>query len=370
MKLNKIITIILLSSVLAGCQGAGTGESTAAADTAAQAATAAAPVEADYSKGIAKSGFVEGVKDAGTLVEPVDTDTMTREKIGASVSDEDVDSAINDMLTGSMSFSTDRSVAAKAGDNVVIDYEALCEGKGFEGSSTNGEGRDLTVGYGELGSEIDQALTDMHPGQSKDVTFTAGDVFPEVSGKEVTCKVTLKGIYVVPELTDESAKRLVNGCTGVQDLKARVRAQLEKEKDRDCIRTYILENAKLRDGAEEELEDYILAMEDVFRSMDMSLYEAVSEAAPGLYPTFEDYLGEGAATYDQDTRDRAVRQAAYDLTMQDIFVKKGMKITNSDKLAFMSENDLTKEQRDYYGNYLMQMLLQEKVLDALAQGLS
>ena len=366
MKFKKTITIILLSSILTGCAGAA-GQDASAAGTTAQAA--AAQVEADYGKGIARTGFVEGVKDAGSLIEPLDTDSLTPELVGAGVSDEDVDSSINELLEAAAIFSTDKDAQAAAGSRAVIDYEALCEGESFEGSSTQGQGEEVTVGYAQLGEEIDQALTGMHPGESKQVAFTAGDAFPEVSGKEVSCSVTLRGIYVIPELTDETASKLADGCTGVSDLRARVRAGLEEDNIRDCIRAYIRDNAKLKEGAEEEIEGYILALEDVFRSMDMSLYQAVDEALPGVYPTFEDYLGESAATYDQDTHDRAVRQAAYDLAMQDIFVRKGMKITNSDKLDFMSSSGLSKEQRDYYGNYLMQVILQDKVVEALAEGM-
>lgn len=364
MQVKKLIALIAMAAVLTGCQpSAAPAPGTAGTGATAEEAADEVP-EADYSKGIDSRGFVEG-KETEKLAEPIDLSAISRKSIGAGVTDEQVDAALQDFLEENRTFSADRSLAAAEGDRVEIEYEALCQGKGFEGSSTDGQGFQMVLGQQALGSEMDEGITGMHPGESKKITFTAKSP-EEIAGKEAVYDVTLKGIYTAPPLTDETAKRLVPGCSGAEDLKGRIRSNLEHQDLMDRLQTWIYEHAALKEGAEEELSDYISALEDIFRSMDMSMYQAVKEAFPGSYASFEEYIGMDGEAYEKDLRERSVKQAAYDLCLQELFVRLRLEITGRDKLDFIQEKGFTKEDRDYYGSYLMQMLLQEKVMESIA----
>jgi trigger factor len=123
----------------------------------------------------------------------------------------------------------DRDVA-QTGDFASVDYFATCEGKEFAGNRA--ENITVEVSPGELVQAHAPELAGVKIGDRKDVEFTfpADYHVEEVKGKTARFTLTLKGlkIKVAPEVNDDFAKEVGGGPQTVDELKAKIRADLER----------------------------------------------------------------------------------------------------------------------------------------------
>jgi len=122
---------------------------------------------------------------------------------------------------------------AASGHIVHIDFVGRIDGAAFEG----GSGQDVAV---ELGSErflpgFEAQLVGARAGERREVTvqFPADYGRSEVAGKTAVFEVQIQSVRrrVVPELDDEFAKD-VGDFSSLEDLRARVRANLVAERER------------------------------------------------------------------------------------------------------------------------------------------
>ena len=139
---------------------------------------------------------------------------VTVTKIDTSVSDEEVDEALekernNNARTINV---TDRPVAQ--GDTAVIDFEGFVDGEAFEGGK--GENYPLTIGSGSFIPGFEEQLIGAEPEKEVEVKVT----FPEdyhaedLKGKEAVFKCTVHEIKAkeLPELDDEFASEVSELC--------------------------------------------------------------------------------------------------------------------------------------------------------------
>ena len=124
---------------------------------------------------------------------------------------------------------TDR--AAKAGDELVLDYAGYADGVQFPGGTA--ENQTLTLGSGAFIPGFEDQLVGSRPGDEVrvHVTFPAQYHAPELAGKdaEFVCKVheiRESGEY---GSQDEFAKAV--GCGSYEDLRAQVRENLRRYYD-------------------------------------------------------------------------------------------------------------------------------------------
>ncbi len=122
---------------------------------------------------------------------------------------------------------TDRSVVA-AGDIVTLDYEARVDGR----LMSRGDGREVEVGANRFPPGFDEHLTGAAVGATVEfgVTYPPDHGAAELAGKTVQFHVNVRAIAFkdVPTLDDEFAKDH-GECATLDELRQRVRAQLERE---------------------------------------------------------------------------------------------------------------------------------------------
>ena len=149
-----------------------------------------------------------------------------------AVTDEDVQGAIDSDIQTLTSYEEVKDRGAKNGDQVTVDYVGRLDGVAFEG----GTGSDTFI-LGEV--KQGKPLEDFQKGivgHKADETFEVPMTFPEdyaaeeMAGKAVVFTMTLKKVVEVkvPELTDETAKKLNPKAKNVEDYKKLVKADLEK----------------------------------------------------------------------------------------------------------------------------------------------
>lgn len=203
-----------------------------------------------------------------------------------NVSEEDVDAAL-DRRRESLAELTIKEDAAEEGDTVVIDYEGFVGDEAFEGGK--GENHSLVLGSNSFIPGFEDQLVGVKAGDEKDVTVTFPEEYhsDELAGKEAVFKVKVHEVKVkeLPELDDEFVKDLDEDVETVDELKEKIRKELEERKttaaddarDDEAIRKAV-ENAKIEEIPHE------MAHEEVHRQMDMFLNNLKQQGiSPEMY---------------------------------------------------------------------------------------
>ena len=163
---------------------------------------------------------------------------VTVTKIDTSVSDEEVDEALekernNNARTINV---TDRPVAQ--GDTAVIDFEGFVDGVAFEGGK--GENHSLEIGSHTFIDTFEDQLVGKNVGDEVDVNVTFPEQYQaaDLAGKPATFKVKINEIKAkeFPELDDEFAKDVSEFDT-LAEYKESLKKDLEKKKQDEAKRT-------------------------------------------------------------------------------------------------------------------------------------
>jgi len=157
------------------------------------------------------------------------------DKIDTTVTDEDVDKAIEEERErNARSVAvTDRAVQDK--DDIILDFEGFVDGEAFNGGK--GENYPLTIGSGQFIPGFEDQLIGKEIGKEVEVNVT----FPEdyqaedLKGKAAVFKCTVKEIKEkqLPDLDDEFASEVSEFDT-LDEYKADVRKNLEEKKAADA----------------------------------------------------------------------------------------------------------------------------------------
>lgn len=152
-----------------------------------------------------------------------------------TITDEDLQSAIENerYMMAEYNEITDR--AAKDGDVVVIDFAGTVDGEELEDGSM--EDMELELGSDSFIDGFEDEIVGMKAGETKTFDIT----FPEpydgiLDGQLATFEVTLNEIYevVMPEYNDEYVAS-VSDCSTVEEYEAQLRTSLEEEYAADAM---------------------------------------------------------------------------------------------------------------------------------------
>lgn len=234
------------SAPAASSNGASSGTVSSAPDASSDVDLDSVPTSTllNYSIGLLGNGFFEGIRALDYVTLPK-LEGIAVPKAMQSVTEDELQAAINSMLEGYVHTEEIRDRAVKDGDLVNIDYVGRINGVAFDGGNTQGNGTVVTAGSAEY---IDDFLTQIigaKPGETVmvEVTFPTPYSNPDLSGKDAVFETVINyivGDTITPELTDAFVKENLQssyGYTGVEDLKAKLKEQLSK----DQLRTYLLE---------------------------------------------------------------------------------------------------------------------------------
>ena len=166
-------------------------------------------------------------------ISPMDFSTLELERVKITVSDEEVDNALERIASErKTSEPLDKPREAAEGDVLVLDFAGTVDGEAHPGMA--GEDHHLELGSNSFIAGFEEQLIGAEAGDSKDVTVT----FPKeyvndaLAGKEAVFACTIKEVrQTVPaKIDDELAKSM--GEETLSALKDKVREQLSGEYDR------------------------------------------------------------------------------------------------------------------------------------------
>ena len=151
-------------------------------------------------------------------------------KVDNTVSEEDVEARLNEMVNRNARLTSVEDKALENGDTAVIDFEGFENGVAFEGGKS--ENYNLVIGSNTFIPGFEDQLVGKKAGEEVEVNVTFPEAYhaENLAGKPVVFNVKVNDVKVkeVPALDDEFAKDTTEFET-LAELRADVKAKLEEQ---------------------------------------------------------------------------------------------------------------------------------------------
>lgn len=151
-------------------------------------------------------------------------------KVDNTVSEEDVEARLNEMVNRNARLTSVEDKALENGDTAVIDFEGFKNGVAFEGGK--GENYNLVIGSNTFIPGFEDQLVGKKAGEEVEVNVTFPETYhaENLAGKPVVFNVKVNDVKVkeVPALDDEFARDTTEFET-LAELRADVKAKLEEQ---------------------------------------------------------------------------------------------------------------------------------------------
>lgn len=259
-------------------------------------------------------------------------DEIEVERQMATVSDEDVDTMIENLQKQRQTFET-KDGELGDGDEATFDFEGSIDGEKFEGGSA--EDFRLVIGSGQMIPGFEDGMKGMKAGEERAIKVT----FPEdyqaenLKGKEADFKITLKEVKEakLPELNDEFFELFGVTEGGLDKLKTDVRKNMERE-IKNAARNQVKQAAfdALVDKNEFDVPNAMLAAE-IDRQRNLMLQR------------FAQQFGANPNTFDKNMlpdelfEDQALRAVRLGVLVGQIIDKQKLEVDQERVTAFIAE---------------------------------
>lgn len=254
---------------------------------------------------------------------------VTVTKADTSVSDEEVDKAVDQEREQNARLVTveDRSIAN--GDTAVIDYEGFADGVAFEGGK--GENHSLEIGSGSFIPGFEEQLIGKNAGDDVEVKVTFPEQYhsADLAGRDAVFQVKIHEIKTkeIPELDDEFAQD-VSEFNTVAEYKESVRKKLKEQKENEAKRAQ--QEEAIKKIVEKSQMDLPEAMIET-QCENMINQFAQQMAQQGF--SLDQYLKMTKSTIDQmkeQVRPDAIERIKSDLVLEQIVKEENIEISDED----------------------------------------
>lgn len=329
----------------------------------------------DFSNGLTDEGLIDGV-NAQDYITLADYESLVIPMEEVAATDDEVNADINASLESYTELVEDNTLTIADGDEVNIDYVGTIDGEEFDGGNSNGEGYDLTIGSGTFIDDFEEQLIGHKPGEEVTVEVTFPDDYSnaDLAGKDASFAVTIHGIYIVPELTDELVQEYFSDiASSASEYRAYVENSYYEEHLEDYLDNYIIDNSTVNSYPKNYLkilkslikynDEYTLNYyNQMFAQYGVSTYENVWETRDGI---------ENETDYEHELTTRAKDSAKDALVYQAIFVKAGLTMDMDaylEEIAAENGEDTVTTMKETYGiGYMAQARIKELVIDYLME---
>ena len=327
----------------------------------------------DFSAGLNEDGTIANV-DVNSAITLADYENLVVPANEVAATDEEVDSDINSTLSSHQEVSDDSSLEIADGDKVNIDYVGTIDNVEFEGGTA--AGYDLTIGSGNFIDGFEDQLIGHKPGEdvTVEVTFPEDYTNEDVAGKDASFAVTINGIYVTPELTDEFVQTyLSDQASTAAEYRQSVEDKYYKQHLQEYLTNYVDENSTVNTYPKDYLknvksllkydDEYTLSYyNQMFSQYGVDTYENIWDPKDGINNEIE---------YEHDLSKRAKENVKSALIYQAIYEKAGLSIDMDAYLADMTETngeDYVTNMKETYGTaYMAQAEIKQVVIDYLME---
>lgn len=260
----------------------------------------------DYSLGLDENGYISGVK-ASANVELPQYKGIEVPYAEIEYTEDEIDADVANVISSHKYVSDEAGLTVKDGDMVNIDYVGTIDGVEFEGGTA--QGYDLTIGSGTFIDDYEQQLIDAENLSTVEVNVTFPEEYSnaDIAGKDATFMVTINGIYVEPEFTDEFvAENLSDMGATVAEYRQAVRDENEKDRLKTYLETYLNDNTTVKSYPKK----YVKGLKSIQKYDEMQSYEYMNQMYQSylgysMYNTFEEYVGKSIEEYDKSLKETA-----------------------------------------------------------------
>lgn len=371
--IKLFIVMILTLALLVGCNTSSPeDDSTGGSEPVSEeTGTEEESFDFSYSEGIDENGFVEGVvaKDYTGDFEYLDLEIPSE---AHEVSEEDIQAQIETML---VSFSVPEDVTDRAvedGDLVNIDYVGSVDGVEFEGGSTGGMGTEVTAGSLDYIDDFLVQIIGHTPGETIDVEVTFPENYHEESlqGADAVFVTTINHIVEnkLPEITDEFVEESLSeqfSWTTVEEMEAGIEEDLHNYNVQQFVVDYLLYDVEVSEIPEHMLE---------YQENSMIAYYQYNAEMYGM--GLEEFLslGMGVSSVEEaieEGKETNILNAEYLLAVQAVAEDADFSVNEEDVTeyfeTYMGTSDYSLYEEEYGLPYLKQMVLQQAVIDLMAE---
>ncbi len=296
---------------------------------------------------------------------------MDIEKEQITVTDAEIDAAIDGLRREVAPLRSVEDRAVQERDIVIADFDGFHEGEQLK--QVHGENVNVDVGTGRHGQEFENKLIGMQKGEeaSVEVDFEADSPNPLLAGKKIEFKVRVNDIKerVLPELDDEFARDVGEDFDSLSALRQHIKEKILAEKEQalegdisDRIMQKLLEANQFEVPSrlvQHEINEYIKKTEETLQRGGLSL-----EAA-----------GINRAETEERYRETAVKRVRGDFILKKIAEQEEIKVLDEDlnngfaRIA-QQYNMTVSEVKGYFKNRddmlpFINELLNEKILKFL-----
>ena len=247
----------------------------------------------DYSAGLSSDGTIANT-EALPLLTLADYQNISVPADEVAATDEEVQTRIDSLLATYETLSTDENLEIADGDVVNIDFD--------------GAGYELPIGSGTFIGDFEEQLIGHRPGEEMtvEVTFPENYRNAELAGKEASFAVTIHGIMVTPELTDEFvAQNLAEreGVSTAEQYRAKVENDFYEAHLGEYLINYMIENSDVSSYPK----DYLQIKKSLLKYEDNTGSDIDDEIA-----------------YEKNLTERAKEEVKEDLVYQAVFESAGL----------------------------------------------
>ncbi|MBI5587754.1 MAG: trigger factor [Deltaproteobacteria bacterium] len=284
---------------------------------------------------------------------------MGLKKTPVDISEKEIEDGLKRLAEAKVEFK-DVDRPAKAGDMVVVDFDANLNGAPVKNSKTNDY--PIIIGEKTLLPGFDEALTGTSKGETRDADITFPKNYSEqgLGGKTAQFKITIKSVKekTVPALDEEFAKDME--CDSLDALRAKVKDELIKVKEtheKESLKTQILD--KLIEKHQFEVPETL-----VNRYLGLILNRIVDNMRQGNVNPGDESLSPEQLR--EKYREMAVRSVKEDLILDAISAKEDVQVTEAETDEAVKNIALS---RNVSFETLMQRINKEGAMDVIKDGM-
>lgn len=257
---------------------------------------------------------------------------VTVTKVDTTVTDEEVDEAVEKERNNNARTVTVEDRAIQEGDTAVIDFEGFMDGVAFEGGK--GENHSLEIGSHSFIDTFEDQLIGRNSGDEVEVNVTFPEEYQaeELAGKPAVFKVKIHEIKAkeFPELDDEFAQDVSEFDT-LAEYREDVKKKLTERKEAEARRTKEDEAIrKIVDKSSMEIPDAML--ETQIESMIEEFAQRIAQQ--GL--SFEQYMQFSGVTMDkmkEQVKPDALSRIQSSLVLEQIAKEENIEVSEDDVMA-------------------------------------
>ncbi len=332
--------------------------------------------DSNYSAQLDDNGLIKNVIAADSITIP-EYKGIKVSQADIEYSDEEVDSDIEEILKKNKYLDDTEGLAAADGDTVNIDYAGTVDGVAFDGGTD--EGHDLELGSGSFIDDFEDQIVGHTVGETFDVEVTFPDDYSNdetLAGKDAVFSVTLNGVYKLPEFTDEFVQEhLSEYASTAEEYRQYLKSTNEKTNLSKYVSKYIASNTEIKKYPSE----YLKQLKANYKAAEISYYEYTNSMYSSYYgytpySSYENYLSQtysmNEEQYDASLDEKVADTLKTALFCQAVAEKENITATLDEaKEKYIAdggtEDNFTSQISTYGNGYMVQQLLQEKVLDMI-----